>query len=141
MKKIIDAWDRTSFHLNRLVYYAGFTAAALFMLSFFIEPLFTIAVILLICTGISVFVDFLLLYQRRGLDATRNINDRLSNGDENKVLIEITNEYDFKINCSVIDELPFQFQERNWKREMTIGRNETETLEYSVKPLERGEYN
>ncbi|MGZ5135081.1 MAG: DUF58 domain-containing protein, partial [Flavitalea sp.] len=134
-------WDRTTFYLNKVVYYAGFTAAALFMLSFMIPVLFTVASILLTCTAISVLFDTILLYQKRyGINASRTTPERLSNGDENKILLELQNQYDFKIICKVIDELPMQFQDRNWKRELTIPANESTILPYFIKPQERGEY-
>jgi uncharacterized protein (DUF58 family) len=137
---IIYNWDKTSFYLNRVVYYAGFTAAALFMLSFFIPVLFTIGIFLLLFTGIAVAIDTLLLYSRRGLSAERIVNERLSNGDENKLRIEFRNRYDFKISCLVIEDLPFQFQERNWKRRMEVPSSSTSTLEYTLTPRERGAY-
>src|SRR5687768_13911758 len=112
LEQAVRRWDRTSFYLNRVVYYAGFTAAALFMLSYMIPVLFTVAGILLICIAISVLFDTILLYQKRsGLNASRTTPDRLSNGDENKILLELHNHYDFRISCTVIDELPMQFQE------------------------------
>src|SRR4051794_16272179 len=106
MENIIRRWDRTSFYPNRIVYYACFVAAALFMLSFLIDVLFTIAIVLLVCTGISLAVDFLLLYQKpKGVVATRLTSERLSNGDQNKIIISFKNDYDFKVSCIVIEEL------------------------------------
>ena len=141
LEQTVRRWDRTSFYLNRVVYYAGFSASALFMLSFIIPVLFTVASILLICIAISVLFDTILLYQKKsGLNASRITPERLSNGDDNKILIELQNQYDFKISCTVIDELPMQFQERNWKRELIIPSKESTTLPYIIKPQERGEY-
>ncbi|MFL5810930.1 MAG: DUF58 domain-containing protein, partial [Flavisolibacter sp.] len=141
MASIISRWDRTSFYLNRIVYYAGFGAAALFMLSYLAEVLFTVAIGILICAGISVLLDTILLYQRsHGIRALRIVNERLSNGDENRIIIQLKNDYDFKINCSIIEELPMQFQERKWKRKISIPANASIEFEYNLKPVERGEY-
>ena len=41
---------------------------------------------------------------------------------------------------SVIDELPEQFQERNWLRKAKVENNASYEIEYSLKPLIRGEY-
>jgi uncharacterized protein (DUF58 family) len=140
LKRLIRYWDETSFYLNQAVYYAGFGAAALFMLSFFWSELFVVAVLILVCTGITILVDAVLLYHRKGIRAQRILNERLSNGDDNKVGIELTNRYDFKVNCSIIDELPEQFQARNWKRSILLAPRETSILDYTVQPQERGEY-
>src|SRR5438270_11669903 len=116
-QKIISFWDNTSFHLNRVAYYVGFGAAALFILSYFAPGFFTVAIAILLFTSISVLIDAILLYQKRkGMEAIRVLNERLSNGDENKILLQLKNNYDFKIQATVIDELPYQFQERNWKK-------------------------
>lgn len=131
----------TSFYLDRIVYYGGFTAAAVFVLSFFFPVLFTIGIFILLFILVGVLIDTLLLYsKKKGLDAYRALPDRFSNGDENKVVIEFENEYGYKVHCIVIDELPVQFQARNWKRELRIDSNTKQELEYYLKPQERGEY-
>src|SRR5215213_6847839 len=138
-QRLISIWDNTSFHLNRTVYYVCFSAAGLFVLSYFIPVLFNIAIILLLFAGITVFVEFILLYRRKdGIEAHRIIEDRLSNGDRNKVVIEIKNNYDFKIFCTVIDELPYQLQERKWNRIVNPEANAQESISYYVEPMERG---
>ncbi|HWJ91090.1 MAG TPA: DUF58 domain-containing protein [Flavisolibacter sp.] len=141
ISSFINYWDKTSFYLNRIVYYAAFTAAALFMLSFLIEPLFTIAILLLVFLSIAVLIDFFLLYSRKNaLHGVRSLPERLSNGDDNRIVVELTNHYHFRIRCVVIEELPYQFQERKWKREADIDAGQVFQLDYFVKPLERGAY-
>ena len=49
----------------------------------------------------------------RGLFAVRSHAERLSNGDENEIRIDIENFYSFKVNVEVIDEIPHQFQRRD----------------------------
>jgi len=123
------------------VYYALFAVAVLFMLSYLVPELFTAAIVVLIFAAISVFVDFYLLYrQKNGIEAERTVAERLSNGDENKLVIQLKNNYDYKIICTVIDELPYQLQERNWHRELEVNANSETFLEYHIKPQERGEY-
>src|SRR5688500_14901206 len=100
---------RTSFYLNRVVFYIAFSASVLFVISYFIPPLFDIALAILLFTIIAICIDALLLYSKNlGIDARRKVPDRLSNGDENNILIEIENNYGFKIHTKIIDELPFQ---------------------------------
>jgi uncharacterized protein (DUF58 family) len=64
----------------------------------------------------------------------------MSNGDENKVSLHITNYYDFSVSCLLIDELPVQFQDRRWRKILSIPSGKRETLDYYVRPLERGVY-
>ena len=142
MRRLVFFWDSTSFYLNRIFYYSCFAAAVLFVVSFFIPAFFQVAIAVLVLTGISDLVDFILLYRNKnGIEAERIVNERLSNGDENKILVQLKNNYDFTIHCSVIDELPYQFQERNWERNISIEANSETDLEYLLTPRERGEFN
>jgi uncharacterized protein (DUF58 family) len=141
-QRLISFWDNTTFYLGKVVFYAIFSVAVLFMLGYLAPELFTAAMVVLVFAAISVAVDFYLLYrQKKGIEAKRIIGERLSNGDENKLSIHLKSHYDYKIYCTVIDELPYQLQERKWSREMEIAANEEAVLEYFIKPQERGEYN
>lgn len=140
-RSLLHIWDNTSFYLDKKVFYAGYVIAALFVLSFFVPVLEAVSLFLLLAVAILVIIDAILLYQKKGLAAERMLQERLSNGDENKVLLLFKNNYPFKISATVIDELPFQFQQRKWERDVSIEGNGTAELVYHVTPQERGEYN
>ena len=130
-----------SFYLHRVVYYIGFGIAALFVISFFFPLLFTVALIVLLCTTIALVADALLIYSKRaGIKAHRLLPERLSNGDDNKIEIQLQNQYGFAAACTVIDELPFQFQQRNWQRHLKLPAGDKSIIEYFLKPVERGLY-
>ncbi|HRF17839.1 MAG TPA: DUF58 domain-containing protein, partial [Chitinophagaceae bacterium] len=61
-------------------------------------------------------------------------------GDENKVVLTLHNNYGFPVRTSLIDELPFQFQERKWMRKAKLERDKPHQLEYHLRPTTRGEY-
>ena len=113
-RSLLHLWDNTTFYLDKKVFYVGYGIAALFVLSFFVPVLYVIALFLLLAAGILILVYALLLYQVRGLAAERVLPERLSNGDQNIVLLRFRNSYAFGVGILVIDELPYQFQERNW---------------------------
>ena len=138
---LIGKWDRTSFYLNRPVFYACFAAAGLFVLSYFFPVLFTVGLAILLFAAISVVLEAFLLYRKKwGIEASRQLKERFSNGDANKVSVTILNHYDFAVNCTVIEELPFQLQERNWKRKLHLKAGAVEVIEYEITPRERGAY-
>lgn len=139
-RKLINFWDNTSFYLDRKVFYIGYGIAALMVLSFFWPSLQTIAIFILLGLGVAILADTVLLYQKRGISAERITGQRMSNGDENKIILLIENRYHFKIQCDVIDELPSQFQQRKWKKELTLEADKTFELDYILTPQERGEY-
>ena len=113
----------------------------IFVLSYFNPALFRIAGLVLLLLGIAIAVDTLLIYSKRnGVGAKREVSDRFSIGDDNKVLLQLKNHYSFLVRISVIDELPIQFQERKWIRKTIIKSNAKEELVYLLKPTTRGEY-
>lgn len=131
----------TSFYLKKNVYYTGCVAVLLFVLSYFASVLFTLAIVVLICLAIAVLLDVILLYSKKnGITAHRTVEERWSNGDENKISIYLHNGYGFKIFCKVIDEIPYQFQLRNWYRAAVLGTDASQTITYFLKPSERGLY-
>jgi uncharacterized protein (DUF58 family) len=130
-----------SFYLHKIVYYIAGLAAVLFIISYFFPLLYRIAEVILILLLIALVADLLLMYSKNnGLSAKRITAERWSNGDENKVLLELVNLYPFPVLTHIIDELPVQFQERKWLRKLFIKRNGENSLTYIVRPVERGEY-
>ncbi|MEO5562697.1 MAG: DUF58 domain-containing protein, partial [Chitinophagaceae bacterium] len=130
-----------SFFLNTIVYYITGAIAAVFVLSYFIAPLYRIGGLLLLLLGIAVVLDSLLVYsKKKGIDAERITTERFSIADENKVLLKLTNNYAFPSLISIIDELPVQFQERRWLRKAKIDSKQAHEIEYFLRPLTRGEY-
>jgi uncharacterized protein (DUF58 family) len=118
---------------------AGFVF--LFIVSFIVTVAYPVLQLCLLAFALIAFVDYLSLFIiRQPVKADRLIADRLSNGDENPVSIRIRNNYPFRIFASVIDELPEQFQMRNFLIRKTIASREEMTLPYQVRPVERGEY-
>jgi uncharacterized protein (DUF58 family) len=130
-----------SFYLNKIVFYIAGSSAVTFVLSYFYPVLFRIGGLILLLLGVAVLIDSLLIYSKQqGFFAKRITAGRFSIGDENKVLLNLENKYSFPVSVSIIDELPVQFQERKWLRKVRIGSNETQELEYFLKPTSRGEY-
>ena len=81
-----------SIYLQNTAYYVAGLAAILFVLSYFFPFLFTLANILLVLLGIAILLDAVLLFgQRNALLAHRQMAERFSLGDNNKVLLVITN--------------------------------------------------
>ncbi len=87
------------------------------------------------------FLDILIIFfARTGIEATRVLPEKLSNGDENTIRIEIKNYFTFPIWVKIIDEIPFQFQIRNFEIHRKIKASSEVSLNYDLRPTERGEY-
>ncbi|RYE19861.1 MAG: DUF58 domain-containing protein, partial [Sphingobacteriaceae bacterium] len=125
---------------NRLFFGLGI-AVILFLLSFFFSWLGDIPLFFFSGLLVLLLIDLLLLYRtQNGLFASRNVPERLSNGDENELSIYIENFYPFKISLGLIDEIPFQFQKRDLWFKAELKSREHKMIAYQLRPTKRGEY-
>lgn len=87
-------------------------------------------------------LDFVLLLSGRKTPVTgsRRMADRFSNGDDNQVKITIRNNINYAIRGTIIDELPVQFQKHDFAIETQLTPGEEQSLNYGLRPVERGEY-
>lgn len=96
----------------------------------------------LLGVGVLLVIDILILFaNKEGIEAHRQTMDKLSNGDENPVSVKVTSRYQFPVRVELIEELPFQFQERNKTWNFMLQSGETQEVTYEVRPTKRGEYN
>lgn len=108
---------------------------------FIFDNFFFIMLIILGVVGAFLLLDiFTLFRQSKGIIASRNCPERLSNGDMNTISLSITNKYPFRAGIKIIEEVPFQFQKRNLMFKTSLGVNSSETLYYDLRPTERGVY-
>jgi uncharacterized protein (DUF58 family) len=88
------------------------------------------------------FVDLTILYRfKNGFSSKRIVSDKLSNSDDNEIAITLENNYPFQVFIDVIDELPAQFQKRDFEYKTLLQSAEKSTFTYRVRPVERGVYN
>ena len=130
-----------SLYINNLLFFLLSGVIVLFVCSFFFQWLHFYAQLALISVLALFVVDLILLYgMRNGIDARRQTLDKLSNGDNNEISIEIENAYQFPVSLEVIDEIPFQFQVRDISFNLFIKSGKRKVLKYYLRPTERGEY-
>lgn len=128
-------------YINTRFFFTLIGVGILYVLSFFFPVLMWGAHIVLLICFLAVMVDYLLIFnQKNGVQAQRILPEKLSNGDENFVKIDIKNNYSFKITTKIIDEIPFQFQKRDFLIEKSINAGTNTFFQYSLEPKERGEY-
>ena len=131
-----------SLYLNHRFFWVLGFIILMFIFSFVFQNLIIIPRLflwgLLIFTGIEILLLFTL---KNGIEGSRYVSERLSNGDDNKIRIDIFNKYGFKILVKIIDELPIQFQIRDWELKYVIDARNNKSIEYKVRPVKRGEYN
>ncbi|RZW55530.1 MAG: DUF58 domain-containing protein [Flavobacteriaceae bacterium] len=113
----------------------------LFVVSFVFPRWFNIVKLILLAFMAFVVLDILILFfAKRGINASRILPEKLSNGDLNPIQIEIENYYTFPIYIRIIDEIPEQFQLRDFKIDRKIQASSSSKFQYELRPVERGEY-
>lgn len=118
------------------------SAVLLFLTAYFYPVILVAARAVTFSLLVLTLLDFVLLFFSPGhIDARRMTADKLSNGDDNPVEIYLSNTYTFTMKLEIIDELPFQFQKRDFSIKVLLHSNTSRTVNYKLRPLERGEYN
>ena len=129
------------FYIQHRFFYAGIGIVVLFGLSYFVPILFNIAQIAMLVMFTIFLLDILIIFiGKNKINAERILPEKFSNGDENSIQLSIQNNYPFIINCSIIDEVPEQFQIRNFNLNEKLLPSSLKSIEYKLKPTKRGEY-
>ena len=130
-----------SLYLNNRLFLAIGIVVLSFIVSFIVGVGVVLAEILFFILVTVVLTDTLLLYRtRKGLHGNRATPEKLSNGDENEIRIELENYYPFAVSLNVIDEIPHQFQRRDLNFALKLRPAESKIIRYYLRPLKRGEY-
>ena len=132
-------WKR--FYINHRFFHILTGVGLCYFLAFFFPELTWFAHGLLCLLVVLFIVDSMLLFnQKDAIYSQRIFPEKLSNGDENSVKIDIKNNYPFRVDLKIIDEIPFQFQKRDFLIKKTILPQDSSFFEYILIPKERGEY-
>ncbi|HEX4371747.1 MAG TPA: DUF58 domain-containing protein [Puia sp.] len=130
-----------SLFFSRRFYLSLVAVICLFVISYGLSFLFSIAKIALAALVFFTLIDYIILFFRNPpFFLERILPERFSNGDKNNVSINITNNYSFAVDVKIIDELPEQFQLRNFSLKTSLKSGEKQILNYQLQPTERGEY-
>lgn len=128
-------------YLNNFFFYVLSGIVTGFIVSQFIPALYHAMWLFTYIFIAFTLIDLLLLFAtNQKFEASRELPEKLSNGDENPVTVKLQSSYSFPVSIRVIDELPFQFQQRNFSVYRSLKVNGNDTFGYNVRPVERGEY-
>lgn len=130
-----------SLFFSRRWYWLFVAVISTFVLSYGIAFLYDVGRIFLSFLLLAACLDYVILFGRNEpVGITREMTDRFSNGDRNNVRLVVRNQNPFRVSLRIIDEVPDQFQMRNFSLNCMLRANETSELDYTLQPKERGEY-
>ena len=129
------------FYIQNRFFYACIGIMVLFVLSFIFPRGFAVVKLLLLLLVTLTILDTIILFTAKtGVKGRRNLPEKFSNGDQNPVHLVIQNYYTINVNVKIIDEIPEQFQVRDFSIERTLEASSSSEIQYQLRPLERGEY-
>ena len=114
--------------------------AVLFLVSYWLTPIYAYVWLLALAFLLLTLADMVLLFKQSSLKAERILPDKFSNSDLNSVNIELHNQASVKVNVELIDEIPVQFQKRDFLKIVHIPPRKKISTSYGLRPVERGEY-
>ena len=129
-----------SLYLTPRFFYVLAVLSVLFIISNWWLELYGITWILVLCLSVFIVLEVSMLYSGKGLNGIRILPDKFSNSDENEVLVQLENKYAFPITVGIVDELPVQFQKRDFFQTTKIEGKQRRTYPYVVRPVARGAY-
>jgi uncharacterized protein (DUF58 family) len=140
MKSAYNRYIKPLF-FSRRFYWTFVAIITAFVISYSLPPLFPVIQVLLLVFMLFVLFDYGILFLRsHTVAANRILPERFSNGDENRITIFVQNQFPFKLATRLIDELPDQFQKRDFRMDLTLAPGEKHQIAYTLRPTERGEY-
>ncbi len=125
---------------NRFFWLFG-SIAAFFALAYPFGILFPLAKTLFVAALALTATDMVLLFRRKpALQCKRILHPVFSLSDPNPVRLYIENQGNLHLNVSVTDELPVQFQRRDFDIKISLPPFKPFVAEHELTPLSRGVY-
>ncbi len=140
IKKIYQQFIQNTF-LTKRFFVVWAIAVIIFALSFSLNFLFPLAKLTLIILLVFTFLDFILvqLFENK-IDCKRTTPHVLPLGDEQTISIYVKNNQNTIATIEVVDELPEEFQKRDFSFKFNLSSNEERTITYNVRAITRGAY-
>ena len=129
-----------SLYLHKRFFAVIFFLAVGFLFSYWFPALYPILWMLSVLFLLIFLFDCIALFKANAVAAQRILPEKFSNSDENPVMVKLKNSFSFDVYAEVIDEIPIQFQKRDFLKKIKIPAKKSVTFEYFLRPVERGEY-
>lgn len=129
-------------YLTTRFLYVSLVVVGVFAMGFPFPILESVGIFLFLLLLTGLLIEVILLYLSGNLlHVSRDLQDQLSNGDENVVEYKIAGKFDFVPTIKILDEYPSQLQLRNCELSLHPKTKKFEAqYDYSIYPKTRGEY-
>lgn len=128
-------------YLSNRFFIAIGAVALLFAFSFLWEMLYPLAQVSFVLLLVTILADGIILFNSFvNIECTRHTPKALSMGSNNTIRIFINNKSGVFFSAKIIDELPFELQERDFCIAEKLQPDNQKELIYDIRPLSRGMY-
>ncbi len=126
---------------TRRAWMAVFGCAVIGLSGLLWEPLLTVGAGALVALLLLIVVESVRLFSRSVVvEGRRIMAERLSLGDDNEIELIVVGQAPFTMQAEIIDELPVQFQRRDFELATRLEQDEPHSIRYIAHPIERGVY-
>ncbi|MBK7938048.1 MAG: DUF58 domain-containing protein [Lewinellaceae bacterium] len=131
----------TTVYLSNRFFWLFGAVILLFALAYPFGVLFPLAQTAFVVALALVLLDVLLLFIRTpNLTCRRELNPVFSLSDPNPVRINLVNKGNLHLHLTIVDELPVQFQRRDFGIKLSLAPFAAYAAEHQLRPLSRGVY-
>ena len=138
IKKIRSFIGSIFFHPR--FFYLWAAVVWILFLGYWVDFLYVIGKYLFIALAVTTLFDFIYLFFGGKFTAERKLPEKLSNGDQNPILFALENAYRLPVSVKIIDELPKQFQKRDFEINLQVPAHTKIQKKYHLRPVKRGVY-
>ncbi|MFT4568655.1 MAG: hypothetical protein ACI9FN_003624 [Saprospiraceae bacterium] len=89
---------------------------------------------------ITIFDYWRLKRSAKNITIKRLVTDQLSLSDIQEIKYSLQNDNASDVLCTIIDELPYQLQDRSFEVERKLKAKNSTEVKYAIRPTERGEF-
>jgi uncharacterized protein (DUF58 family) len=130
-----------NYYLTQRFFVLFFVIVAFFAIGFKFQFVHVVGQMLLFALfGLS-FIDIVLMtFPLKAFEYERIVPEKLSNGDANELIIKVKSLYKFKVFVELLEDLPFQFEAFDYRRNFDLTYKELKQLTCVLQPKTRGLY-
>ncbi len=110
------------------------------MIGYWYSPFYTLAKYLFFSFLLFSIADLIYLLKAGNIKIKRLLPNKLSNGDPNQISLHVYNNYPYYSSIELIDEIPVQFQKRDFKLKLRLASDTHKDTHYFLRPVKRGIY-
>jgi uncharacterized protein (DUF58 family) len=139
----MNRWTKyiVSLFLRPRFFWAIGICISMFIIAFYLPFVSHFAYILFALFFFLIIIDYVIIYNNNEpVHCSRLMNDKWGNGDEEQIKLYLKSKCNWPIKFEIQDEIPIQFQKRNFSIIGLLLSFDVKEITYNLKPQSRGVY-